>query len=141
MVKMKPVLEKIAEEYIAAEDYVAALELLDRYIKDDESVAQAYFFRGGCHMKLRRFPPAIEDFRAAIELDDRMHEARLLLGICMNVSGDKDWETEIETALAACPDLKDEYERIMDATAYDHTEYLRRYAMEWAGSGVIGRLP
>lgn len=59
-------------------DQVGALQALDEAIGVDPALALLRFTRGQLHLKARRFPAALEDFRATVEAEPTHSEASLL---------------------------------------------------------------
>lgn len=61
-----------AKKYYENDRYREALNLLDKFIVLDSTVAEAFKMRGNCNYEINRMDMAISDYKMAIQLDSTM---------------------------------------------------------------------
>ena len=99
--------------YLLGEDYAEALDALDRAIKQDSKLAEAYHYRGLVYLVLDDANQAVRDINKALNLDTTSFEIRIDLG----------------RALLAAPNLNMAYEVLNAAEKYaqDDVQFAKLY--------------
>ena len=98
-------LSRAAQQALAAKDWPAAAQALEKLAQFDPSVAEVHANLGLAYYSLSRIADAAAAFERALRLDPRMQQARVLLGLCDAELNRSDEAVKIlEPAFAHPPD-------------------------------------